>query len=37
MLAKVDVGLPLENGPVLLSGHLLVAGHDGTLYEIEKP
>ena len=37
LLGKVDVGLPLANGPVLLGDRLLVAGHDGTLYEVEKP
>lgn len=37
VLGKVDIGLPLANGPVLLGGRLLVAGHDGTLYEIAKP
>ena len=36
-LGKVDTGLPLGTGPVLLGERLLVGGHDGSLYQIEKP
>ncbi len=36
-LGKVDVGLPLGTGPVLAGDQLLVGGHDGSLYRVEKP
>ena len=36
-VAKVETGYPLATGPVLLGSRLLVGGHDGNLYEIEKP
>jgi hypothetical protein len=36
-LGKVDLGLPLGTGPVLSGKQLLVGGHDGTLYRVEKP
>ena len=36
-LAKVDLRCPLGTGPVALGGQLIVAGHDGTLYEVRQP
>lgn len=34
---SVDIKIPLQTGPVLFDGRLLVAGRDGSLYRIDKP
>jgi outer membrane protein assembly factor BamB len=36
-LGKLETGLPLATGPVLLGEQLLVGGLDGTLYTIKQP
>jgi outer membrane protein assembly factor BamB len=36
-IAKVETSYPLATGPVPLGDRLLVGGHDGSLYEIDKP
>jgi outer membrane protein assembly factor BamB len=35
--AEADLGLPLGTGPVVLGDQLLIAGHDGTLYQVKQP
>ncbi len=35
--AKVDVGLPLGTGPVVVKDQLVVGSYDGSLYQIQKP
>ena len=34
---SLDIKIPLETGPVLFDGRLLVGGRDGCLYLIDKP
>jgi outer membrane protein assembly factor BamB/TolA-binding protein len=36
-LGKIETGRPLGTGPVPLGNGLLLSGHDGTLYRVEKP
>jgi outer membrane protein assembly factor BamB len=36
-LGKIETGRPLGTGPVLLGDGLLLSGHDGTLYRVERP
>lgn len=36
-VGKIDAFRPLGTGPAPLDAHLVVGGHDGTLYEVEQP
>jgi outer membrane protein assembly factor BamB len=36
-VAKVETGVPLATGPVVIGDRLLVGGHDGTLHWVPQP